>query len=413
MDCLVCHDTTGTYKKAPTKAGFPEADVDLKHVAQQVGHTSRASCGACHFSGGGGDAIKHADMGSNLKDPDPRCDVHMGDLDFTCAECHTTRQHRIAGRSSSVAPAEGVVRCEDCHSDKPHSGNSLLDHHLNQHGKSMSCNTCHSPVYAKCAPTKTWWDWSKAGDLERVVRMERLGDSDPLPDYDAKKGEFGWKRAVKPGYHWYNGHMERINLGDAAALERPIVKLTAPIGSIDDPRSRITPFKIMQGVQAFDAQHKTLLIPHLFPSGPEDESAYWKNYVWRKAFLTGMEAAELPFSGNWRWKETWTFWRVEHEVMPAAQALSCKQCHTSLREEQTCNRCHQDSRHVDFKQLAHKDTDFSFLEGKRENMEELHQGDYLDFEGLGYKGDPIIFGGRFKQLPLGRKEDMGKQEQLQ
>jgi hypothetical protein len=161
----------------------------------------------------------------------------------------------------------------------------------------------------------------------------------------------------------------------------------------------------MKGVQAFDVQHNTLLIPHLFPSGPDDKTAYWKYYNWEKAFATGMDAAGLPFSGDWEWKETWTFWRVEHEVMPAEQALSCRQCHPSLREERTCDRCHQDSRHVDFKELAHKETDFSFLEGKRENLEELRDSDYIDFKALGYEGDPIIHGGRFKELPMGRKED--------
>jgi hypothetical protein len=29
--------------------------------------------------------------------------------------------------------------------------------------------------------------------------------------------------------------------------------------------------------------------------------------------------------------------------------------------------------------------------------------DYIDFKALGYKGDPIIFGGRFKKLPMGFK----------
>ena len=409
MDCLVCHDTTGTYTKTPTGAGFPAAEVDLKHVAEQVGHSSRESCGKCHFSGGGGDAIKHADMSATLKHPDPRCDVHMGDLDFSCVECHTARQHRIAGRSSSVAPAEGVARCEDCHSDKPHLGNSLLDHHLNAHSTTLSCNTCHSPVYAKCAPTKTWWDWSKAGDMQRKPVMMHLGDSKALPDYAAKKGEFRWKRAEQPEYTWYNGNMQRINLGDPVDLEAPEVRLTAPVGSMEDPRSRITPFKIMKGVQAFDLLHHTLLIPHLFPSGPDDDSAYWKHYDWYKAFVTGMEAAELPFSGKWTWKETWTFWRLEHEVMPAELALSCKQCHSSLKEEKTCNRCHQDNRHVDFEKLAHKETDFSFLEGKRDNVEQLrNKEDYIDFKALGYKGDPIIFGGRFKQLPLGRSGDVSE-----
>ena len=33
IDCLVCHDTTGTYKKVPTGAGMPDPKVDLVAVA--------------------------------------------------------------------------------------------------------------------------------------------------------------------------------------------------------------------------------------------------------------------------------------------------------------------------------------------------------------------------------------------
>ena len=62
VDCLVCHDTTGEYKKIPGLSGHPNYErmewpphsgkfrepVDLKKVAQNVGKTSRATCGACH-----------------------------------------------------------------------------------------------------------------------------------------------------------------------------------------------------------------------------------------------------------------------------------------------------------------------------------------------------------------------------
>lgn len=55
MDCLVCHDTTGTYKKFPTSAGNPVLQdmewpkgsgkimkaVDLEAIAKKVGKTSR------------------------------------------------------------------------------------------------------------------------------------------------------------------------------------------------------------------------------------------------------------------------------------------------------------------------------------------------------------------------------------
>jgi hypothetical protein len=31
--------------------------------------------------------------------------------------------------------------------------------------------------------------------------------------------------------------------------------------------------------------------------------------------------------------------------------------------------------------------------------------DYIDFKKLGYKGDPILYGGRFTKLPLGQGPD--------
>ena len=71
VDCLVCHDTTGEYKKFPTGAGLPVSEPkefpagsgviwnppDLANVAQNVGLTSRETCGSCHFFGGGGDHV--------------------------------------------------------------------------------------------------------------------------------------------------------------------------------------------------------------------------------------------------------------------------------------------------------------------------------------------------------------------
>jgi hypothetical protein len=82
-------------KKHPPGAGMPKKEVDLKMVAENVGHTSRASCGACHFNGGGGDAIKHADMSRQLLKPDRNCDIHMGGYDFTCTECQRPETTRL------------------------------------------------------------------------------------------------------------------------------------------------------------------------------------------------------------------------------------------------------------------------------------------------------------------------------
>lgn len=77
-------------------------------------------------------------------------------------------------------------------------------------------------------------------------------------------------------------------------------------------------------------------------------------------------------------------WQVEHEVMPAESALSCVQCHASLQRGRTCNRCHQDSREVDFKKIAHKGTDFSYMASKGRDVSYLIGAtDCIDFKALG------------------------------
>ena len=113
VDCLVCHDTSGIYKKPSGMAGNPVLKdtemppgsgkiikgIDIVKVAQKVGKTSRDTCGACHFFGGGGDGVKHGDLDSSLAAPDRDLDVHMDatGLDFTCATCHKTASHDVAG----------------------------------------------------------------------------------------------------------------------------------------------------------------------------------------------------------------------------------------------------------------------------------------------------------------------------
>ena len=102
VDCLVCHDTTGNYRKLPGLAGnvvtkdlvFPAGSgkmlkaIDLGAIAQKVGKSSRDTCGTCHFNGGGGDGVKHGDLDTSMAAPDKALDVHMdaAGLDFTCAK---------------------------------------------------------------------------------------------------------------------------------------------------------------------------------------------------------------------------------------------------------------------------------------------------------------------------------------
>jgi hypothetical protein len=220
-----------------------------------------------------------------------------------------------------------------------------------------------------------------------------------MPDYSWKKGEFIWKESAKPEYLWYNGQVERLLKGDKIDPEG-VTAITKPVGAIWDATAKIFPFKPMRGKQMADAKNDQLIVPHLFGPG-----GYWKTLDWDKSFENGMKAAGLDYSGEYKWVETVMYWGLTHETMPAENALGCAQCHEALTGEKTCNRCHQDNRNVDFKKITKMGTDFEFMKSRGRDVSHLiGKTDYLNFKALGYKGDPIIHGGRFKKLPLGENK---------
>jgi hypothetical protein len=165
IDCLVCHDTTGTYKKTPTAAGMPDPKVDLVatwpktwgHLPQDLRRLPlqrrRRRSGQARRS-----LPSAAASGAQLRRPHGRVRFSVHRL-----PPHPQPQDR---RSQLIGAGGGrqPVLLQGCHSDTPHYGDGLLDHHLNKHSDNIACTTCHAPVYAKCKPTKTFWDWSKAGD---------------------------------------------------------------------------------------------------------------------------------------------------------------------------------------------------------------------------------------------------------
>lgn len=328
VDCLVCHDTTGTYQKIPTGAGAPVLKdmewpkgsgkilkaVDLAFVAQRVGKTSRATCGSCHFYGGGGDHVKHGDLDSSLARPGRSRDVHMAveGADMGCTDCHQSQNHQIPGKALSVSLSGGgqTLDCSTCHAGTPHKKNPILD----RHAKRVACQTCHIPTFSRDLPTKVWWDWSTAGKDQPVAK-----DAHGMPLYDKMKGDFRWAKDVKPTYAWFNGSVDRHLLGDTLEPGQ-VVYLNRPKGSRSDRTARITPFKVMEGRQPYDAGSNQLIVAKLF-------GGYWNHYDWNKAAADGMKAAGLAYSGKMGFVDTRMYWKVNHMVVPKGQALKCNDCH--------------------------------------------------------------------------------------
>ncbi len=375
IDCLVCHDTTGTYGKDAPNGGMPKAEVNTVQVAQHVGKTSRQTCGRCHFNGGGGANVKHGDLEPTLIDPPDDFDVHMGRAGMDCQDCHRTKEHRIAGQCLAIPTSEGRVNCEQCHGDTPHSMNLEIGYHLDKHGRSVACQTCHIPQFAKKTPTKMFWDWSSAGK-NLPVEKDEYG----MPNYNNKKGTFKWGMFVDPCVSWYDGTHTRYLLGDKVEDPNKPTLLNAPVGLIDDPNAKLYPFKCYSAVIPMDAKRKVFAVPNLW-------MGFWKDFDWKKSLTAGMELYGEPFSGEVGFGKADMFWAINHEVVPASQALGCADCHS--KPAVTCARCHGEQPGFDSDSLIGPHYPASKAKRKRS-----------DFEKMGYDNDPAVNGGRFHHYTL-------------
>lgn len=338
IDCLVCHDNSGTYRKG--KAGLPLEGVDLMAAAQSVGVPTRQNCGGCHFRGGGGNAVKHGDLDESLYYPTEGIDVHMGRYDFQCVDCHQTEDHVIGGRSTSVSlDNKNQIACTDCHNPKLHE-----DERINAHTDTLACQTCHVPEIAVKQATKTHWDWSTAGDDSK---------EEDTHHYLKIKGSFIYEKNLRPEYRWSNGLADRYLMGDRINTDGS-TSLNAPRGDIRDPDARIWPFKIHRAKQPYDTEHEYLLQP--VTSG---QGGFWNEFDWDQAFRLGEEITGRPYSGDFDFAATEMFWPSTHMVAVKEKALQCQACHS------------EDGR--------------------------------MDWETLGYDGDPILQGSQNRRRSVSQQ----------
>ena len=336
VDCLACHADTSSYAKG--EYGLPAEGIDLLAAAQSVRAPTRDNCGKCHFDGGGGNGVKHGDLDESLYFPTENLDVHMGRLDFQCTDCHQTTDHQIKGRmvadNYTIDPKEQVA-CTDCHNAVQHQ-----DERINTHVDSVACQTCHIPAIALEDPTKVTWDWSTAG-------QDRPEDHFT---YLKIKGTFTYEKDYKPTYIWFNGNLQyRYLLGDKMDPSKPTM-IDLPAGDINDPTAKIFPFKIHIAKQPYDTVNNILLQPRTGGNAVAG-GGFWETFDWPSALELGAQDAGLNYSGQYGFAETWMYWPTTHMVQPKENALQCDDCH-----------------------------------GENGRM---------DWETLGYPGDPIEWGGRF------------------
>jgi octaheme c-type cytochrome (tetrathionate reductase family) len=344
VDCLVCHDQSGTYKKDPKTAGLPAADVDLEVVARSIAigkEPTRKACIGCHKDAGGGDNIKHGDLSSDLVNTTREYDVHMGTDggNLTCVACHAANHdpetgevnHGIAGMSLHSVNEGEMRQCSDCHGnrDRIHAGTSVEPMLVEGWHDRLACQVCHIPAIARKISTKTEWYWGDAGQDISPIPVDPVTGR---PTYDKMKGTFVWKNNVRPTLRYANGNWKRPVIGFSDKYSAVPIDLGSPVGDYTDPKAMIYPFKLMIGDQPVDPITKTILVPHLFGLGG-GPNPYWGKYNWTTAIEDGAAYTGQDFSGTYSFEPTTMLLSVNHEISPKEMALgmnsNCGDCHAS------------------------------------------------------------------------------------
>lgn len=367
VDCLVCHDQSGTYKKNPKTAGLPDASVDLNAVARSISigsEPTRKACIGCHATAGGGDNVKHGDISTDLVATTREYDVHMGvdGANFSCVDCHGANHdpktgavnHGIAGMALHSVYEGEMKQCTDCHGEQQpiHAGTTAEVMFEEGWHTRLACQTCHIPAIARKVSTKTEWYWSEAGqDISPIPVDPDTGRA----TYNKMKGTFVWENNVRPVLRYFNGKWNRPVVGVSDRYTEVPIPMAEPLGSYHDEDAMIYPFKLMIGDQPVDPVNKTILIPHLFGLGSGD-NPFWVGYDWDKALQDGADYTGQPYSGTYEFAETTMLLTVNHEIAPAEQALG--------------------------------------MGGVGEGCVACHDAGQVDWKALGWSGDPLEGGSR-------------------
>jgi hypothetical protein len=128
---------------------------------------------------------------------------------------------------------------------------------------------------------------------------------------------------VIPEYLWFNGTADRYIVGDTMDPNE-VTALNYPNGSIDDPTAKIQPFKIHRATHPYDAQNNYFIIPKL-----AGENGYWVEFDWPLALETGARITGLEYSGEYGFARSDMYWPLNHMVTESSEALQCTACHST------------------------------------------------------------------------------------
>jgi len=287
IDCLICHAKKYDYSKrslAPAP-GTPEGfrvpqDRSLEAARSVGGRPNNEACFRCHKAPAGGYWWKR---GINFT---PERDVHVAN-GMICVDCHKAMKHKFAnindpgGWAKETSP--DTLKCESCHGAVKHK-NPAINNHLAR----ISCNVCHIPTIGGVVTR----------DYVNVAQNPKTGLYVPKADV------FDDTYNTKPTYRFFNG---------------TTTQEIEPIGSINDPKSRITAFKPLTTVVPEDKKTKKILYMNLgvlAQTGNVD-----------KALAKGIEQTKQSYSGEWEPKTITGYFSLSHDIAKD-KALSCSDCHS-------------------------------------------------------------------------------------
>ncbi len=317
IDCMLCHQQA--YRRKKVDGVFvPDAEnmlITMDEAARTVHEPERSNCLQCHATAGGGDAVKRGDLTlAHAQTVDRDFDVHMATTgeNFRCQDCHTTTDHRVAGKGSDLRPTDNPVGmgCTDCH------GNVASDHNaefLAMHLDRVACQTCHIPVFAK--------DASDSADSEATeVHRTWLDTHSTEPPFHPVLDK---ANDLLPKYRFWNRLSNNFLLGDVAVMDPATGRYptSRPLGDVADPQAKLHAFK-----------YKTAQQPMVSSTGQLialDTSVFFATADAADATVQGLVNMGLDPALAYEWVETDTFQMLNHEVAPDSQALRCADCHAT------------------------------------------------------------------------------------
>ena len=288
IDCLICHASKyDQSKRAVVPAtdmpeGFRVTQDRSLESARTVGSKpTQEACLRCHYLPAGGPWWKRE---INFA---PERDVHVA-KGMVCVDCHKAEKHKFANGNDpggwAKEATDRTLNCGTCHKDVQHK-NAAVSTHLTR----IACTVCHIPTIGGVVTR----------DYVNVVPNPRMAGM-----YMPKADPFDSTYSTKPTYRFFNGTANQD---------------IEPLGSVDDPKSKITAFKPLTTIAPRDAKTKKLLfqnLPVLFRTGSVDQ-----------ALAQGFKQRPQEYSGSWEPTSITGYFILSHDITKA-KALACADCHS-------------------------------------------------------------------------------------